>query len=201
MCTFRSIVLGLTVTALSASAAWAQKVSYDYQRRVDFSRLRTFSFAETAPVDEGAAETTLYGDLFTKERTEAAIARELQARGLTRDDAHPDVYVTARRTFETEYLTYGPYDWWGRYDGMGYQYTNYGGPWSGYSAVVGTLTIDVSNSIGELLWRGITERTVHAHAKPAERTEHINREVAKVFKKFPSAGAVGTTGHNVPKAR
>jgi len=41
--------------------------------------------------------------------TNAVIAAQLDRFGLKRDDAHPDVYVVARRTFEREYTYYGPF--------------------------------------------------------------------------------------------
>jgi Domain of unknown function (DUF4136) len=191
MVAFRSILIGFAAMTVLSVTTFAQRVSYDCQRWEDFSNLKTFSFKKTAPIDKGAAQTTLYDDPFTRERTEAAIAGQLQAHGMRRDDAQPDVYVTAKRTFQTEYRIYGPYGWWGWADGMGYQYTNYGGPWSGDQTIVGTLTVDVSNPRGELLWRAISEAPVHPHARPGERAEHINREVVKLFKRFPSTGPGG----------
>ena len=207
MSTCRSIVVAVAITALSGSA-FAQKISYDYNRRADFSHLRTFAFRETPPIDQGASETTLYDAPLVKDRTEAAVARQLEARGLKQVDEHPDVYITTRRTFQTQSLVYGPSGWWGYgpYGGYGYGYRYgygyYGGPWYSVPYVVGTLTVDVTRPDGELLWRGISQAEAHEHTKPAERTEHVDKEVSKMFRRFPStAGAVATTGHEVPRPR
>ncbi len=204
MGTLRPFVIAFAMTALSASA-FAQRVSYDYRRGQDFSRLKTFTFRETPPIDQITAETTLFDDPLTKEQTEAAIARQLQARGMVRDDEHPDVIITTRRSFQTQYVVNGGYGWWGWNAGYPYPYGygySYGGPWYSYPVTEGTLTIDVLNADGQLLWRGLAERTVREHQKPAERAEHINKDVVKAFRKFPGTlSAVATTGQEVPKPR
>jgi uncharacterized protein DUF4136 len=189
----RIITVGATVASLSAPAL-AQKVTYDIHRGQDFSQLRTFSFRETPPADAKAYETTAYDSPIVRQNTHAAVAQQLEARGLRRDDRHPDVYVTTHRTFQTEYYGYG-------WPGWGYGYYGYYG-WGSYylePIIVGTLTVDITSAeTGELLWRGISERDAHPTSSPDRRLKRINREVTKMFKNYP-AGTVATSGREVPK--
>jgi hypothetical protein len=201
MIDIRRILIGLAVSALLPTTAIAQKVSYDYDRSQDFSQLRTYAFKDTAPLDKTDYETTTYDSPFTVERVRAAIAAQLEGRGMKRDDENPDVYIVTRQTFEKmqNYYAYSPYGW------GGYGYYGYGwGP--GYTNiyvedyVVGTLTIDVQDAAtGELLWRGVGTKTVDQDAKPEKRDRKIVKAVNKIFKKYPMQGVVSTSGHNVPK--
>ena len=64
--------------------------------------------------------------------------------------------------------------------------------------IVGTLAVDITSAkTGELLWRGISERDMHPTSSPKHRLERINKEVYKIFKKYP-AGTVATSGYEVP---
>jgi len=192
----RLVTLSTTVALLSSAPAFAQKVTYDVHRGQNFSQLRTFSIRETPPADPKASQTTAYDSPIVKQNTDAAIATQLQARGLTRDDVNPDVYVTARRTFQTEYYGYGWPGW-----GYGYGY----GYWGAYGygsyylepQVVGTLVVDIVDAkSGELLWRGLSERDMHPTSSPDHRLKRINREVSKIFRKYPS-GTVATSGSEI----
>jgi hypothetical protein len=180
---------------LTAPAA-AQKVSYDIGD-ADFTGLRTFAFAAT-PVDDSTAGKTTYDSPLITERTHAAIAAQLESRGLRQVDRNPDMYVSTHRTFKTEYDVYGygsPYGGWGLGYGYGWgpYYAGWGGPWYGGSSwysvderIIGTLVVDVQNArTGELMWRGLAEKHVHEHASPEHRIKRVNKEVTKMFEKFP----------------
>jgi hypothetical protein len=188
------VTIGLSVAAILLPAlAAAQKVSYDIGS-ADFAGLRTFAFRDSPPADDDTDKTTAYDSPLIDARTEAAIAAQLEARGLRRDDQDPDVYVTAHRNFKTEYSVYAPYAGlgygWGWGWGWGPYYTGWG-PWYGASyyvdeRIIGTLVVDVQNaSTGELLWRGLARKHVHEHASPEHRTKRVNKEVVKMFEKFP----------------
>jgi hypothetical protein len=190
MKTLYRFLIGFAISALLPSAAAAQKVRYDFGPDTDFSHLRTYAIKDSGPTETVTEQTTMYDSPFVRERTYDAIAAQLESRGMRRDDRNPDVYVTARRSFKTEYVTYGsyypawgwgyPYDW-GWYGGY-----RYGGPAYTEEVVVGTLTVDMQTAAnGDLIWRGSAEKTVHDTSKPEKRTKRVNKEVAKIFRNFP----------------
>jgi Domain of unknown function (DUF4136) len=205
MRTFSRLFIGLAVSLvqLVPAAALAQD-SYDYRRDVNFAGIRTFAFKATPPMDPVAAKTTTYDSPLVRERTNAAIAAQLESRGLRHVNENPDVYIVTRRNFEMEYSYFGPYGYgWGPYAGIGYGGPYYGGGWGGwngwnggvYAELEGTLTVDMEDArSGELLWRGIETKRVHQTSKPAKRDKRVFKEVADVFKHFPTPGAVATTG-------
>src|SRR5689334_12088028 len=124
----KTIHLALTAVAVAMllpPAAYAQKVSYDIGS-ADLGGLKTFAFRD-APEENKTERTTGYDSPLVKERTYAAIAVQLEARGLRQDNDHPDLYVTARRTFKTETTVYSN-DW-----GPGYGYGwGWGWGWGPY---------------------------------------------------------------------
>src|SRR5215475_6032613 len=136
------VVTVSTAAMLISAPAFAQKVTYDTNRTADFSQVRTFSIKETPPADPTASKTTAYDSPIVRQNTNAAVAAQLEARGLRRDDRHPDVYVTTRRTFQTEYEGWGGpgwgYGYWGYYGGYGSYYLE--------PIVVGTLVVDVTSA-------------------------------------------------------
>jgi hypothetical protein len=194
------ILIGLAVAMLLTAPAAAQKVSYDIGD-TDFTGMKTFAFKDS-PVDKSTTEQTAYDSPLVTERTHAAIAAQLEARGLRQVDAHPDIYVTTRRVFKTETTVYSSPYWygdpyWG--GGLGYAYgwrydpyyTGWGPLYGGASywvdeRTIGTLVVDVENAAtGQLMWRGLAERHVHEHASPEHRIKRVNKEVNKMFEKFP----------------
>jgi len=199
------ILIGLTVATLLPATAFAQKVTYDFGT-ADFSGLKTFAFKES-PVENETEATTAYDSPLVEERTRNAIATQLQLRGMRRDDENPDMYVTTRRTFKTEYEVYAPSSWglgYGYGWGYGPYYTGWGpwyggGSWYTEERIMGTLIVDLQNArTGQLIWRGMAERHVHPMGSASHRTRRVNEEVTKMFRKLPTPGAVATSGSDVP---
>ncbi len=117
------ILIGLAVAMLLTAPAAAQKVSYDVGD-ANFTGMKTFAFKDS-PVDNSTSEQTTYDSPLLTERTHAAIAAQLAARGLRQVDAHPDIYVTTRRVFKTETTVYSSPYWYGDpywSGGLGYAY-------------------------------------------------------------------------------
>jgi Domain of unknown function (DUF4136) len=190
----RVITVSTTVALLSAPVS-AQKVTDNVQRSQNLSELRTFTITETPRANVTASQPWwAYKRAIDRQNTDAAVAAQLEARGFRRDDAHPDVYVTTHRTVQTEFWGYGWSGWgdddWGDY-GYGSEYLD--------STVASTLFIDVTSvDTGELLWRGIGMRDMHITSSPERRIKRINKEVAKIFRDYPS-GTVATSGRETPR--
>ena len=197
----RAVVgLAIVVASMGSTAALAQD-SFDVNRHANFGAIKTYAFKYTAPMASVESKTTTYDSPIMQDRTFAAIGAQLDARGLKRDDEHPDVYVVARRAYYTETYAYGPYGWgWGPYAPAGYgPYYGYNYGWGGwgdvYTQLRGTLTVDlVDAKTNSLLWRGVEDKHVHQSSKPDRRDRRVAEEVNDVFKHFPTLGAVATTG-------
>ena len=67
-------------------------VSVDYDRSADFPRFKTFAFKEGTPADNP----------FVQERIEAAIRRELEAKGLSMIDGDADLNVVTHAAVTTQ---------------------------------------------------------------------------------------------------
>src|SRR5215468_153805 len=117
MTTVARVITVSTTVALLSAPAFAQSVSYDVRQGLNLSEIRTFSIQTTAPVwpyrtaawdtafdimatPPGVVRTyrtSAWDSAFDRESTSAAVAAQLEARGLRRDDVHPDVHVTIYR--------------------------------------------------------------------------------------------------------
>src|SRR5215470_6096356 len=126
MTTVARVIAVSTTVALLSAPAFAQDVSYEVRQGLNLSELRTFSIQTIAPAmayptaawdtafermasapgDLRTYRTAAWDNAFDRERTTAAIAAQLEARGLRRDDVHPDIVVTTHREFVTESYGY-----------------------------------------------------------------------------------------------
>jgi hypothetical protein len=160
----------------------AQKVSYDYEKTANFASFKTYAHKDGTKV----------GQQLIDDRIVDAIDTQLAAKGFTKVEANPDVFVVYHvafdkqkdiSTFSSGYGGgYGPYGWgWG------------GGGWAGGTTttqvrdiLVGTLVIDVADAKkGQLAWRGMGVKEVNTQAKPEKRDKSINDAVKKIFKNYP----------------
>jgi hypothetical protein len=194
------IGLAVIVFSLAPVAATAQRSFYDFRKSVDLSRPRTFAFKNLGTA--AAQADSKYDAAFIDERTDIAIAAQLERRGWTQTNEHPDFYIITRRTYTTEYTTYGPYwsgyntptAWWGPYYGWnGPVYVDRNGLWNSWGPIYldedvrGTLAIELENAAnGHLVWRGVGTRDVHEHSRESKQTKHVNHEVADIFEHFPN---------------
>ncbi len=175
----RLVTAGLIALLLPA-AAMAQKVSYDYDKTATFAAFKTYAHKDGTKV----------GQPLIDDRIVAAIDTQMAAKGFTKVEANPDVFVVYHTTFEKEkdistYSSgygggYGPYGW------------RYGGAWGGSTTttvrdiLMGTLVVDIADARkGELAWRGIGVKEVKTDAKPEKRDKSINNAVTKIFKNYP----------------
>jgi hypothetical protein len=159
----------------------AQKTSYDFDKTANFAGFKTYAFKDGTNV----------GQQLIDDRIVAAITAELAAKGFTKSDSSPDVFVVYHvafdkqkdiSTFSSGYGGgYGPYGW------------GYGGGWGGGTTttqvrdiLVGTLVIDIADAKkGQIAWRGMGVKQVDTEAKPEKRDKSINNAVKKIFKNYP----------------
>lgn len=180
------VVVGLCLF-LTASTAFALKVSVDYDKEIDFARYKTYAFVEGTPTPE----------TLTNQRIERAIEAQLAAKGLTKVETNADLTVVyhCSVTDKTQLNTTNLGGWgWGPGWGSGW---GWGGGWRrgwgglGGNAItqveeipVGTLIVDIGDSAGKkYIWRGTASGTIKGNAAKYEKT--IDQEVKKMFEKFP----------------
>jgi hypothetical protein len=175
-------LIAVAVAALVAPAALlAQKTTYDYEKSANFAAFKTYAYKDG----------TKAGQELIDRRIVDAIDAQLAAKGLTKAEANPDVFVVYHIAFDKEkdistYSSgygggYGPYGW------------GWGGGWAGGTThtqvrdiLIGTLVIDIADAKkGQLAWRGIGQKEIDTQAKPDKRDKNINNAVKKIFKNYP----------------
>jgi hypothetical protein len=176
-------VTAAIVLAAALMPAWtaAQKVTYDYDKAANFAGYKTYAHKAGTAVGQELIDA----------RIVAAIDAELAAKGFTKVESNPDVFVVYHMAFDKEkdistYSSgygggYGPYGW------------GWGGGWAGGTTttqvrdiLVGTLLIDMADAgKGQLVWRGVGTKEVDTKANPEKRDKSINNAVKKIFKNYP----------------
>ncbi len=177
----KTLVTLAVAVALAPALAMAQKTSYDYDKTMDFTTFKTYALKDGTKV----------GQPLIDDRIVNAIEAELAAKGLTKSDASPDVFVVYHTAFDKQkdistYSSgygggYGPYGW------------GYGGGWAGGTTttqvrdiLIGTLVIDIADAKkNQVAWRGMGVKEVKTDAKPEKRDKSINDAVKKILKNYP----------------
>jgi hypothetical protein len=165
-------MLGL---ALASATASAQKVTYDYDKAADFSKIRTYAWAETR------AEVQ---DDFNHKRIVAAVDSQMALKGLTKVEQGgvADVLVAYGAGFDRNLQISGSSSDWG---GPLYR-GNRSGSARTEEIVTGTLVIAmVDPETKSVMWRGVAVRDLDKNASPEKRDKAVNKAVGKVFEKYP----------------
>jgi Domain of unknown function (DUF4136) len=188
----KKLVLLSLWALLVAATAFAQDVRYNFDRKADFSKYKTYKWV----VLKDASQV----DSLVDKQIKDAIDAELAGKGLTRTEGDPaDLYIGYQASMdkEKEITTFttntGP---WGY--GAGW----YPG-WYGPAAVPGTtmtteradtiyvgqLALDMYDSAGQsLIWRGTVTKTLNPKASPEKRQKNLAKAVSKLLKNYPPSG-------------
>ena len=163
------VAIVLILSLLAAHGAFAQKVTFEFDKTADFSKYKTFAIREGQLNSKNAA---LNSEL-VKKQIETDIERDLTARGLTRVSGPSDLNV--RYTFgsarKTEMESY-PAGWYG----MGTRVVRV--PYA-----EGTLVIDLRDpSTRSLVWRAIASEDKSDASKIESKLDDM---VKKSMEKYP----------------
>src|ERR671912_437212 len=112
----KHLIAATALTAFLPALLLAQKTSFDFDKATDFAKYRTYALKEGTPV----------GDTLIDNRITAAIETELVAKGLTKNDAAPDVVVVYHMAFDKEQEITSYDTGYGGYGAYGYRW---GGGW------------------------------------------------------------------------
>ena len=177
----KRFVCAALAVLLAPAVILAQKTSYDYEKTADFTAFKTYAFKQGTPIGQDLIDQRVVG----------AIEKQLAAKGFTKADSNPDVFVVYHVAFDKEKDIstfssgygggYGPYGW------------GWGGGWAGGTTttqvrdiLVGTMVIDIADAKkGQLVWRGMGVKEVNTQANPEKRDKSINDAVKKIFKNYP----------------
>jgi hypothetical protein len=166
-------IVFLALLAFGASAAFAQNVSYNFEKSADFSKFKTYKWVDIKNAD--------HVDELTASQIKAALDTELTAKGLTKtesDDA--DLYIGYQTAIgsEKEFNSYNT--GWGWRGGMGTTTTTTN------TIYIGELVLDMYEvSKKSVVWRGTATKTLDMKAKPEKRQNNITKAVTKLLKNFP----------------
>jgi hypothetical protein len=176
----RFLTAGLAI-ALVAAPALAQKTSYDFDKTANFAGFKTYA----------QKDGTKVGQQLIDDRIVAAIDTQMAAKGFTKTDANPDVFVIYHVAFDKQKdISTFSSGYGGGYGPYGY---GWGGGWGGGTSttqvrdiLIGTLVIDVADAKkGQMVWRGMGTKEIDPQIKPEKRDKNINNAVAKIFKNYP----------------
>jgi hypothetical protein len=160
--------------ALLGRTAFAQNVTYDYDKAADFSKFQTYAWVRG----------TNLNDEINHKRIVDAIDVQLTSKGFAKVEprANPDVLVAYHATFDRDLRISGFSSGWGGY--------RFGPNRSGSARVdkilTGTLAVDmVDAKTRGIVWRGIASKEVDVNASPEKREKNINKAAEKLFKNYP----------------
>jgi hypothetical protein len=175
------------ITILGYSSAFSQ-VTVDFDKTVDFTKYKTFSFAGWQKDSDKALN-----DL-DKKRLLDAFKEEFVSRGLEIQAENADAVVTLylvidNKTSTTVYTDFngGMGLGMGRGWGMGLGGAGLGSATTTYSEndyKEGTLVVDVYDvSSKNLIWQGTSQSTIQEKASKRDKT--IPKKVGKLMNKYP----------------
>ena len=175
---YRSLGVMLALAAMPAIAE-AQKTTYDFDKTAPFAQFRTYAWQKGTPVGQELIDNRLV----------AAIEAQLAAKGFTKSETSPDVYVLYHVAFD-EQKDISSYSSGPMYGGYGY---GWGGGWGATTTdvrvreiLIGTLAVDIIDAKKkQVAWRGLGSKEIDTNAKPDKRDTNITKAVEKIFKNYP----------------
>lgn len=169
---------------LAIGAAFAQDVRYNFDKKTDFSKFKTYKWVEIKDAPK-------FNDL-VHQQVRQAIDAQLAAKGLTKTDGDSaDLFVAYQGAISQE-KEFSSYD-----TAWGYGAGWYGGGWyrapsSSWSTgqtstiYVGQIAVDMYDSANkDLVWRGIVSKTLDTKAKPDKQEKNLKKAMDKLFKNYP----------------
>jgi hypothetical protein len=170
----RKAALFVAIALICGHSSFAQQIKFDYDRSVDFSHYKTYSWGQVQ------TQNPLW-----VARIKDAVDASLAAKGWTEVDTGGSVSIMAmeinknHRTLDTYYDGFGGGWRWG--GGFGDVTTTE----STYR--VGTLVLDLFDSENkDLLWRGSASDTLSDNSD--RNIRNLDKAVHKLFEHFPPNG-------------
>lgn len=169
-----TISLAAALLAIVTTVA-AQSISFDFDRTVNFSGFRTYTWVPGTEVT----------DEFNNARIMDAVNRQLALKRLVRvgGPARADLLVAYHAAFERDLRITGFSDGFGPY--------RFGRNVSARTEdiLTGTLVVDlIDGRTNRIVWRGIATKEIDPKANPDKRDRNINKAAARLFQNYPPSG-------------
>ncbi len=168
----KSLGFLLAAALCFSGLAFAQKVTYNYDRSADFSRYRTYTWVRMP--DSSNTDPLL------DQQIRQAVEADLAQKGIVRSDSNPGLLlayqtiVRPQQQVETWGDTY-PWGW-----GPGVVQTTV------TTVDVGSLVLDMYDAAQHrLVWRGAATKTLHPSSDPDKNLKNLQKSVEKLLKDFP----------------
>jgi hypothetical protein len=175
-----TVTFGIIALLTMATAAFSQKVRYNFAQGTDFSQYKTYKWVKVENRD--------YPNQLLDDQIMASIDKQLARKGLTKiESGKPDVVVVYQVSLsrETQWNSYGTggYGWgWGGWRGWG-GHSTYG---STSTLTVGTLNVDFYDvQTKKQIWRGEATKTLD-QPKDAEKLQaRLDKATERLLKNYP----------------
>jgi len=167
----RFFVVGILIL-LSSTLAFAQKTEIDFDRKADFANYHTYMWEKSPNPAKGEWD----------QRIVDAIDKQLEAKGLKKVDANPDMWVVYSNSVKDEKQVvgggYGLSPSWGWNNGTGPAFH------STFITKVGTLVVELADTKNkQALWRGSVSNTIYDNTN--KNIKNLDKSVTKLFKDYP----------------
>jgi Domain of unknown function (DUF4136) len=156
-----------TAGLLLRTSAWAQDVTYDYDKSANFTALTSYAWANGDPV----------GDDLNHQRIVSAVDSQLAVKGMHKVDAvaGADLLVTYHAIVTHDVAVNGNRAGLTRWASARVE-----------AVPVGALIVDIVNAkTHAVVWRGMVSRDLDPKASPEQREKNLNKAVEKLFKHYP----------------
>jgi hypothetical protein len=168
--TLRNLFVSIAMFIFLATASFAQQVKTDYDRNINFSQYKTYSWEKVKTQDP------LWVD-----RIKSAVDADLTAKGWTQVPSDGNISLVAmeatknEKTLNTFYNGFGGGWRWGGFGNATTTVDTY---------KVGTLVLDMFDTqTKKLVWRGSASDTLSD--KTDKNIKNLNKGVQKMLKHFP----------------
>ncbi|MGA2902692.1 MAG: DUF4136 domain-containing protein [Candidatus Korobacteraceae bacterium] len=166
---FATVIFGLLLSTL----ALAQKTDIDWDRSANFSNFHTYMWEQSPHPAHG----------LWHQRIMDAVDQQLQAKGLTKVDSNPDLWVGYSNSIHDQKEVIGTNYGFGPAWGWGYWGPNQV-TYNTYITKQGTLVVELADAKNkQLLWRGSATDTITDNTN--KNINKLDKAVDKLFKNYP----------------
>jgi len=170
-------LLCLIVFALGCSSI---SVTTDFDEKVDFTRLSTYSWMSAPEQPAADIQKELASNTLIEGRVKRAVDEHLAAKGIRKTTHDPDILVT----FHTGVQDKVNVQSWGYGYGWGW------GPGGANVSTIhyqeGTLILDfIDPKTNKLMWRGAGKKVISEKTTPEKSEKEIKEAVKKILEKYP----------------